>query len=192
MSLRTLAARALDSLSYAATGMSRADAARWKSARNMGDLGELVVAWLYGEIEQTPGHGGPPCDETIPLADFLTVINRGGFVTENSQLAETWEGRTWNTWVCGFASDETLAKIRAAAEGTPLTVEACRGRVHECRNRRVFLQPCARRDVTSFWADACPDAAGELWTTWWVHVEDPQPGRNDLLWPALVTALENS
>lgn len=190
MDLRALAARALDSLSFAAAGMSRADAARWRSARNMGDLGELVVAWLNGEITRTPGHCGPPDGETFPLVPFLEVINRGGFVTENSQLAESMDGRTWNTWVYGFASDETLARIRAAAAGTPLTVRACRGRVHECRNVRRFLQPCERPAVTNFWAEACPDAAGDLRAAWWVHVEDPEPGRNDLLWPVLTSAME--
>jgi hypothetical protein len=170
------------------TRMSRADAARWKSARTMADLGELFIAWLNREVDWTPGHCGGPCDETLPLIPALTVINRGGFVTDNSQLAETWEGRTWNTDVDGFATDETLAKIRAAAEGTDLTVLACRDRYHEHRGKFRF-QPCPRRDVTDFWADACPDAADELWGTWWVYIEDPQPGRNDLLWPTLAAAL---
>src|ERR1035441_5983858 len=75
-------------LSLNLTGMSKRDAARWASARNMADLGELVIAWLNGEITQTPGHCGPPDDETGPLRPALTVLNRGGFVTDNSQLAE--------------------------------------------------------------------------------------------------------
>lgn len=185
-----LAWQAREFLSRFTTGMSRKDAARWKTARTMADLGELVIAWLNGEITQTPGHCGPPCRETIPLIGALTVINRGGFVTDNSQLAETWEGRTWNTWVQGFASDETIARIREAAEGTRLIVRACRGRTCECG--RHWLPPCGRRGVTGFWASACPDAADALRGTWWVYVEDPEPGRNDLLWPALVSALERS
>lgn len=171
------------------TFMSRKDAARWKSARTMADLGELVIAWLNGEITRTPGHCGPPDGETFPLVPALTAINRGGFVTENSQLAETTGGETWNTWVCGFAAGETLARIRAAAGGTPLIVRACGGKVHECGRRRFALPPCPRPEVTDFWATACPGAADLLWKTWWVHVEDPEPGRNNLLWPALAAAL---
>ena len=170
------------------TRMSRADAARWRSARTMADLGELVIAWLNGEIERTPAHAGEPCEETIPLIPALTVINRGGFVTDNSQLAESADGETWNTNVDGFASDETLAKIRTAAAGTDLVVLACRGRHHE-HGQRFRFQPCPRRQVTDFWADACPHAADALWGTWWVHVEDPADGRNDLLWPVLAAAL---
>jgi len=180
--------RAASLLSRAATGMSREDAARWKTAATMADLGELVIAWLNGEITQTPGHCGPPAGETLPLIDVLTDINRGGFVTDNSQLAESMDGRTWNTWVAGFAADETLARIRAAVAGTPLTVQACRGRAHECRPSRAFLQPCPRKDSVGFWADACPDAADVLRDAWWVHVEDPQPGRNSM-WPILAAAL---
>jgi hypothetical protein len=182
-----VAARAREFLSRLTTGMSRRDAARWKTARTMADLGELVIAWLNGEVTQTPGHCGPPCDETLPLIPVLTVINRCGFVTDNSQLAESLYGETWNTWVGGFGADETLARIRQAAEGTPLVVRACRGRACECGSR--WLPPCGRRDVTDFWATACPQAADILWGTWWVYVEDPEPGRNDLLWGTLARTL---
>jgi hypothetical protein len=163
----------------------RADRARWKQARTLADLGELVIAWLNGEIRQTPGHCGPPCDETIPLIPALTVINRGGFVTDNSQLAESTGDGTWNTWVSGFAADDTLARLRAAVSGTPLTLDACRGRIHGCGRRPWRLPPCPRNQVTGFWAGACPHVAGALWGTWWVYIEDPEPGRNDRLWPAL-------
>jgi hypothetical protein len=189
--LAPLAGCALEILPRLTTGMSRKDAARWKTARTMEDLGELVIAWLNGEVTQTPGHCGPPCEETIPLIPALTVINRGGFVTDNSQLAETVNGSTWNTWVDGFASDETLARIRAAAAGTDLVVMACRGRHHEHQQKFRF-QPCPRRDVTDFWATACPHAADVLWDAWWVYVEDPEPGRNDLLWSTLTLALAGS
>ena len=111
--------------------------------------GELVIAWLHGEITQTPGHCGPPCDETIPLTPALTIINRGGFVTDNSQLAESVDGYAWNTWVDGFATDETLALIRKAVIGTPLIVRACRGRIHEHVRIRVVFVPCPRTDVTA-------------------------------------------
>jgi len=173
------------------TGMSRADAARWRSARSMADLGELVIGWLHGDPGWTPAHCGGPCEETVPLIPYLEAVNRGGFVTDNSQFAESRceDGRTWNTWVQGFATDEVLARLWEAADGTPLLVEACRGRIHECRIRRTFLQPCPRRGVTDFWAAACPQAADALWGTWWVYVEDPEPGRNDLLWSALAAAL---
>lgn len=184
----TAARGALSATLAGVTLLSRADAARWRAARSMADLGGLVIAWLNGAIERTPAHCGGPCDETIPLIPALTVINRGGFVTDNSQLAEAGEDGAWNANVDGFASDETLARIRQAAVGTPLIVRACRSRIHECGRVRL-LRPCPRRQVTDFWATACPHAADALWGAWWVHVEDPADGRNDLLWPILAAAL---
>lgn len=176
-------------LSFNLTGMSRKDAARWRSARSMADLGELVIAWLDGEITQTPGHCGPPCDETIPLIPALTVINRGGFVTDCSQLAESMPGNTWNTWVDGFASDATLAKLREAVAGTPLVMGACRGRVHEHRHVEHMAR-CCWKELAGFWAERCPAVTSELAGSWLVAIEDPEPGRNDLLWPALAAALK--
>lgn len=166
-------------------------AARWRSARTLADLGELAIAWLHGEINQTPGHNGPPDDETIPLIPALVIVNRGGFVTENSQLAGFDGDDTWNTWVSGFASDATLARLREAVGGTPLRLSACRGRVHECGQQRFRFPHCPRREVTRFWADACPAVASTLWDAWYVTVEDPEPGRNELLWTTLATALSN-
>jgi hypothetical protein len=172
------------------TAMGRSDAARWRDCRTMADLGEAVVAWLAGEVTQTPGHCGPPAEETYPLIPSLIVLNRAGFVTDNSQLAGNADGHTWNTWVAGFATDETLARLRAAVDGTPLILRACRGRDHECGHRRFALPPCPRGDVTDFWATACPQAADLLWEAWWVYAEDPEPGRNDRLWLALEAIAE--
>lgn len=173
--------------------MSRSDAARWRSARSMKDLGELVIAWLDGHVTQTPGHCGPPCDETIPLIPSLTILNRGGFVTDNSQLAESMDGRTWNTWVSGFASGATLESIREACDGTDLEVSTCRGHVHQCDcggpRHHGFYWACPWRECLGFWADRCPDVADELYGCWFVVIEDPEPGRNDLLWPTLEKAL---
>jgi hypothetical protein len=54
----------------------------WASAVTWADLGERVVSWLHGGIRQTPGHCGPPCEETIPLVPVLTAACRAGFVTD--------------------------------------------------------------------------------------------------------------
>jgi hypothetical protein len=171
------------------TDMSRRDRARWASARSLADLGELVIAWLHGEIIQTPGHCGPPDPETIPLIPWLTAINRGGFVTDNSQLAEITGEAAWGTDVSGFASGEVLEKIRAAVAGTELKMGACRGGVHGCWRGRWNVPPCPRRATLSFWTGRCPDMGDELRHSWWVHIEDPEPGRNNLLWPVLRAAL---
>lgn len=165
--------------------MKRADRRRWREATGLADLGELFVAWLHGEIAETPAHGGGPDPETNPLTEVLTSVNRAGFVTDNSQLAETIGGETWNTWVEGFATDETLGRIRAAAAGTGLTVTACRGREHGERHGLGTGWQCPGRSARSFWSDSCPRTAGELRNSWYVMVSDPEPGRNELLWGTL-------
>jgi hypothetical protein len=165
--------------------MRRADRRRWKQAITLADLGELVIAWLNGEVTQTPGHLGSPCDETIQLIPALTVLNRAGFVTDNSQRADTRGDRTWNTWVSGFTSDEVLGRLDEAVAGTPLLLTACRGCHHECDQRADEWWHCPWKDAADFWAERCPRMGDELYGCWYVAVSDPEPGRNDLLWPAL-------
>jgi hypothetical protein len=162
--------------------MRRADRAAWRSARTMADLGELVTRWLNGQLQQTPGHLGPPDPETIPLIPALTLANRAGFVTDNSQAADRDGARVWEAWVSGFATDDTLARLRAAVAGTPLVLAACRGREHGPHRWRR----CPRREVLGFWLDRCRHVAG-LNAAWWVTITDPEPNRNDRLWPVLET-----
>lgn len=158
--------------------MNRTDRQAWASATTWADLGERVASWLHGQIRQTPGHCGPPCAETLPLIPALTAANRAGFVTGNSQRGDAyWRGQAW---VCGFAPDHVLPGLREAIAGTPLVLEQCCRRRHGRRFRR-----CPVRDVSGFWAQACPALAREIRAAWFVTITDPDPGRNDRLWPAL-------
>ena len=140
--------------------MKRADRAAWRSATTMADLGELVVAWLNGQLQQTPGHSGPPYVETIPLIPALTLANRAGFVTDNSQAAGGHEGRAWEAWVTWFATGDTLARLRAAVAGTPLILTACREHEHGAH----YWSPCPRREVLGFWPIAAATPAAS-WQT---------------------------
>ena len=170
--------------------MNRSDREAWKSARTMDDLGELVIRWLNGELTETPDHMGPPEAETIPLIPALTMINRGGFITVMSQLAKTHGEQARNTWVDGFATDAVLERMRGAVAGTPLILGACRRRVHgHARNDHWWARRCQWRMVTGYWAEGCPAVADQLRGCWLVSVEDPEPGRNRLLWGALARAL---
>ena len=168
--------------------MNRRDRKAWKAARALDDLGETVIRWLNGEITQTPSHMGPPAAETIPLIGELTVMNRGGLITVNSQRAGTREDRAWTAWVCGFANDAVLLILREAVKGTPLTLCACRQVHHECEQSGLWCC-CPWVDETRFWSERCPSVADDLHDSWLVTVEDPEPGRNELLWPALAYAL---
>ena len=85
----------------------------------------------------------------------------------------------------GFASDEVLARLDEAVAGTPLLLTACRRYDHECWRRAEDWWPCPWKDIADFWAGRCPRAEDEIYGSWYVGISDPQPGRNDLLWPAL-------
>lgn len=156
-------------------GMTAAEAA----CRDMEDVRQLVTAWLAEGIAQNPDHERPPCAETIPLIPVLTAVNRAGFLTDSSQRAGSHRGRTWNAWVCGFVPPgPVLARLNQALGSYGLVTDAC--------HQDDGCEPgCPRQEVLYFWAQACPLAAGQLADAWWVYAEDPEPGRNDRLWPAL-------
>jgi|GEM_PF-1429511 len=67
--------------------MSRADRRRWKSARTVADLGELMALWLEGEIASRPGYQPRfgPDEETGHLVPTLAALCRAGYVTTCSQ-----------------------------------------------------------------------------------------------------------
>lgn len=147
--------------------MNRADRRRWASARCLTDLGELTAQWCMGGIVETPGHAGPPARETLPYLDLLAAVNRAGFVTENSQAA----GRSWTAWVCGFADAGAAVRLTAAAAGTGLAIED--------------VPPAGRREIRYWYRHRCPAAAAAIGAALLIWVEDPQPGRSDVLWPVL-------
>jgi len=67
--------------------MSRSDRRRWRSARTVSDLGELMALWLEGKIASRPGYQpryGPE-DETAHLVPTLAALCRAGYVTTQSQ-----------------------------------------------------------------------------------------------------------
>lgn len=169
--------------------MGRRDSARWASAQGLTDLGELVIEWMEGRIQMTPGHLAPPDPETIPLVPALTAANRAGFVTNGSQLGkfnETGCHRCCGShaWVEGFATDEMLDRLSSAAAPSGLEVLAC-SPVWHCDHARAGWCRCPWQECVDFWSEAAPACAEALRSCWYVVVQDPEPGRNTLLWPAL-------
>lgn len=80
--------------------MSRADRRRWRGARTLADLGELMALWLEGTIASRPGYQPRygPDEETEHLVPDLAALCRAGYVTTCSQpgLADTgFDGRWW-------------------------------------------------------------------------------------------------
>lgn len=147
--------------------MKRADRRRWAAARTLPDLGELTAQWCTGQVAQTPGHAGGPCPETLPYLDLLAAVNRSGFVTEGSQAA----GPTWTAWVYGFADGPTAGRLIPDAAAAGLTARG--------------LEPWVQEEIRYWYLLRCPHARAAIRAARLVWVEDPEPSRNDRLWPLL-------
>ncbi|MBK3567822.1 hypothetical protein [Streptomyces sp. MBT62] len=80
--------------------MSRADRRRWRSARTISDLGELMALWLEGKIASRPGYQPRygPDDETAHLVPTLAALCRTGYVTTQSQPGLTGTGADGLWW----------------------------------------------------------------------------------------------
>ena len=155
------------------TATATGGATRWAAAKNLDDLGALCIAWLNGEIAKTPLYYAP-CLSKLELAPALTAVNRAGLVTDNAGRAGSDDDESWTASAEGFASAETAARLAAAVEGTPLTLTVL--------SWGDPLPDGIRADWDA-WIAACPAAA--LRACLHVTVEDPEPGRDDVLWPAL-------
>jgi hypothetical protein len=193
--------------------VNRADRATWRAARTLADLGELTARWLEGEIRSQPGYADPapgedwgPDPETRALVPVLAAANRAGFVTSGSQPGVSdlgYDGAWWSqrAAVEGFASDVTLARLRAVALAASLIVIAHRPRRwRTTRCDAVCVTRRAGRDVTGFgvclsrrhlrdsWVGygVChPNAVAALCQAWQVTLVDPLWGRDSVLWPVL-------
>jgi hypothetical protein len=172
--------------------VNRADRRAWRSARTWNALGALTVAWLRGELEQTPGHLGPPDPETIPLIPALTAANMAGFITTNSQRGDSDDSHAWEAWVCGLIPEHLFPALERALARTELDLRVCHFGPRRWRvlwHRRLHdHRPgfgCAWRADTGHYAGRCPALANVIGEAWGVMISDPVAGRNDVLWPAL-------
>jgi len=173
---------------------------------------QIVVDWLRGQRAELPTHLGPPAPETGSLTDILVTLNQAGVVTLNSQPGTTGQ-RAYLTalvaphqvdCICRLARDRgmladhlqltapsahfgsyrvsmpgtgtwTLHRVGTVDEpidgGEPRIVEADPARTIRARDEALLLTP-----------DPRIRAAYLLFAT------DPQWGREDALWDAMLAA----
>ncbi|NGN68450.1 hypothetical protein G5C51_31705 [Streptomyces sp. A7024] len=185
--------------------MSRADRRRWRAARTLGDLGELMAAWLEGRIASWPGYAPNygPDDETTELIPTLAACCRAGFLTIGSQPGEIEAGPDGRTWeqraaVEGFVTDpHLLEQLLDAARRAGLLVFAHRlyaagehpkgeivtvwgGDPHT--GFGVHLDP---GELALMWPGLHRDALRSVHEATQLTLIDPAYGLNDLLWPTL-------
>lgn len=189
------------------------DAANWKSARNLPDLGELTARWLERRIKSHPTWppGDGPDAETGEIAPELARLNRAGFVTSGSQPAGDarvrgvhWQKRAA---VEGWADLFLAEKIFAAAGRADLIVivqdyaDLPETLINVSRAvwvttldgegyTRFGTQP-SRADIAMEYSGCRQEAIEALCRAFRVCVIDPEWGRRDRLWPVLTDCLSD-
>lgn len=195
--------------------MKRSERDLWQSATTLAGLGELTAQWLEGKISSQPGYadGCGPDEETTPLAGTLAAACRAGLVTTNSQPGADFVGVTGGrvvqrATVHAFADEVAYEWLPDAAGGAGLWV--CAGKAAA---RRIYYATCDEQTVSRWrvgWGQkgTRPDlgvclschhirdswvgygvcsrqAQDALCEAWQVTLIDPEPDRNDRLWPLL-------
>lgn len=186
--------------------MTRADRRRWRAARTVADLGEVMALWLEGTVASRPGCA-PNCgpdDKT--LAPTLAALNRIRFLTVDSQpgvdAMRGFDGQTWmqRAAVTGFIADEdVLGKLRAVANqrGLLLTVthrlpQQCAGQpiavtLHgdNCDAYTVYGSHIEGRRLWAMWPVIRREAYREIAGAWQVTVAAEYGETGNRLWPLL-------
>ncbi len=191
-----------DYLSEAEAIAAGAAIAAWAAAESLGDLRELTARWLEGGISWIPSYCcAEPAPETTDLIPTLAALNRGGFMTENSQPGERLDGGcVQRAGVVGFCTEQTAQTLAAACMPTDLfclvSWPGCEDgpfvpvTIADDQAHTWFGPPMSPGHLRDSWGEALsPDGLEALTWSWQVTVIDPVWGRNDLLWPTISAAI---
>lgn len=179
------------------------DKGAWRQATTLAAAGELTARWLEGHSEyQAATFTVSFDDETGPIAVELATLNRNGLFTKESQPGLHSEGTAQRAYVTGFCSPDVAADLLALSTRTDLvTVAHAPG---EASNAAIPVTLDAGEVVTVLgssenpvdeeqiqdWANESNDTLALLLAdSWYVEILDPVWGRNDVLLPAVLSAL---
>jgi hypothetical protein len=163
----------------------------WSGARSYDDLCELTAQWCEGRLAYHPnGHSDGRDPETLLMADELAALNRAGFLTDNSQAAESYEYGQWGAWVEGYCSADLADRItRAAPPHVKVTVyhpPFPRGGQHAFG---MFDHPNGNEEPARHtrsairnlqYAPVADEVVHAVLNSCQVHIEDTRPGVNDM------------
>ncbi|MFJ3533807.1 MULTISPECIES: DUF6919 domain-containing protein [unclassified Streptomyces] len=139
--------------------MSRADRRRWKSARTVADLGELMALWLEGEIASRPGYQPRfgPDEETEHLVASLAALCRAGYITTCSQPGSAGTGANGLWWEQRAAVElvvsndpALLRRLLAAARAAGMLVRVNDHRRGGVQDEPVIVTTCDGEPITGF------------------------------------------
>ncbi|MEZ6014165.1 MAG: hypothetical protein R3F49_03555 [Planctomycetota bacterium] len=176
----------------------------WRAARTFDELCALGARFVRGALEAFPGWGAPDLDEeSDTIHETLVHCMDGGLLTTASQpgrpFAPGHDGRAWGqrAFLCGFARDATLARLRGAADEAGLWCSAPRRGPATAvpvgladGTPYLFAGHDAYADELELFEDALdPRAHAELAATQFIWLVDPVWGRREALPRAVAGAL---
>ena len=85
--------------------------ARWRRVRSFDDLRDVMVLFIKGKEQRTPWHNGPLAPESASIRDQLLVLNRNGFVTDDSQPGMISAARKQRAYVSGLVHPSMAAAL---------------------------------------------------------------------------------
>lgn len=184
----------------------------WRGARSIADVGAAMADWLEGRVPDRPGYASSrPDEETAHLVPVLVRLNRGGFVTTDSQPGvdgPAFDGRRWEQraavqgWIA--AGSPLLPRLVRAATAAGLIVTAHGAGIAVGPSRSLLATRWGGEPHTGFGgrpgrlqlgvelAGVGRRARRELRREGvLLAVIDPVWGRDDVLWFVLDQALEH-
>ncbi|MGZ0231132.1 DUF6919 domain-containing protein [Streptomyces sp. CPS1] len=178
------------------------DRRRWAAAQTLPEMAQLMALWVEGELTMWPGYDDGAAEETAALIPTLAAVNRGGFLTDQSQPGcdgPGFDGLRWQqrAAVTGLVSDEhLLTQLRRAGEAAGVTVlishprllpqgQGATGTIRGGQPYTHFGQYMPPDVLRQVWRGISRPAMAEVLDAWQVCLIDPDFARNDRLWLAL-------
>jgi hypothetical protein len=179
------------------------DRGAWRQATTLAGAGELTARWLEGHSEFQPATFTARFDaETAPIAVALAELNRTGLFTKESQPGLSSADVAQRQYVTGFCSAEAAAELLSLSTRSELvTVAHAPGESSNAaipvtldQGEVVTVLGSSENPVTEEqiqdWADETNDTLALLLAdSWYVEILDPVWGRDDVLLPAVLGAL---
>ncbi|BCW65338.1 hypothetical protein NicSoilB4_01010 [Arthrobacter sp. NicSoilB4] len=187
-------------------GRLLADREVWRQAGTIPAAGELTARWLESRSEYQPGTFTPGFDaETRAIAAGLAELNRNSLFTRESQPGLLAEGHAQRAYVTGFCSAESASALLDLSTRTGLvTVAHAPGETSQASipvtlwNDDVVTVlgssegPVSEEQLRDWTEEANETLALLLAESWYVEVFDPVWGRNGVLLPAVLEALQGA
>ncbi|MGO4228653.1 hypothetical protein AB4Y72_07250 [Arthrobacter sp. YAF34] len=185
-------------------GRLLADREVWRQASTIAAAGELTARWLEGKSQYQAGvFSAGYDDETRAIAGELARLNRNGLFTKESQPGVEAGDLAQRAYVTAFCSPETAMSLLALSTRTSLVTVAHAPGESSSASIPVTVQdgdvvtvlgsseePVAEDQLRDWAEESNETLALVLADAWYVEVFDPVWGRNEVLLPAVLEALQ--